>query len=142
MASMTFGNNGPIAEENGDFKVATILPLAPSKEAKRVDYDVKLKFKGGARPTRIKVEDVSEDPIVLVMEDASPHLDQGVWEGKIIGLDSKDRRIGWVLSLEDSVRVLRFTVVLADGRTDTIEQAVSYPAVLKTMVRKVLGVDY
>ena len=79
---------------------------------------------------------------MTLIEDSAPKLNKGEWRGAVTNLDLKDRRLGWMTSLDDSVRVIRFTVVLADGRTSVLDQAVSYPGLYKAVIRKALGADY
>lgn len=141
-AAMTFGKNGPEEEENADFKVASILPLEPDKDKKHVDFVFQLQFKGDQAPRSVKVEDISEDPIMTLYQDDHPKLTNRRWVGELMKLDGKDKRIAWVANVDDTIRVLRFTVVMPDGRTSVLEQAISYPGLIKTYVRQVLGMGY
>jgi hypothetical protein len=142
MARMTFGSKGPILEENADFRTTGMPSLAPDKVKGTIDYEFGLEMKSDAPPRSVKVEDFSEDPIVLLLQDDAPHLTKRVWKGSILQIDGKDKRLGWLSSLDDSVRVIRFTVVLADGSVSTLNQAVSYPAFYKEIIRKSLGLGY
>jgi hypothetical protein len=141
-ARMTFGSQGPILEENADFRMATMPTLAPSADKKHVDYDFKVAFKGAAVPRRVQVEDISEDPVLTLIEDDAPQLKDRLWHGQILRMDMKDKRLGWLTSLDDTVRVLRFSVTYPDGRVSALDQAVSYPGLLKQLIRRTLGLDY
>jgi len=142
MAKMTFGSKGPILEENADFKITGLPTLAPDKAKGYVDYEFGLEMKSDAIPRSITVDDFSEDPILVLVQDKAPHLTKRVWRGSVLKMDGKDKRLGWLTSLDDSVRVMRFTVVLADGSVSTVNQAVSYPAYYKEIIRKSLGLGY
>ncbi|HVW20131.1 MAG TPA: hypothetical protein VHC86_02870 [Opitutaceae bacterium] len=141
-ARMTFGGGGPVLEQNADFKVASMPTLAPSRDRKHVDYDFQIELKRDVLPRSITVEDISEDPIQTLLEQAPPAMQGRKWRGQILKMDMSDKRLGWLTSLDDTVRVLRFTVVLPDGRASVVNQAVSYPGMLKALIRRTLGLNY
>jgi hypothetical protein len=92
----------------------------------------------------VRVEDVTEDepaPLLLA-EDTHPYLSGSHWHFESPSKNSSDPDIAWVLNIEDSSRVYRFTILLADGQRIELYQMTNFSAQEKTMIRRTLGQTY
>ncbi len=96
------------------------------------------------RPLRsVRVEDVSDATAVTLVEDAAPKsASGGRWRGEVPPVDLADSRLAWMATISNSLRVYRFTLTFADGRTLVLLQGSFYPAGMKAAVRQALGQNY
>jgi hypothetical protein len=91
----------------------------------------------------VRVEDVSDDAPALLVESAPPTLSAaGQWRGESEPLTLSDRRLAWMATLPNSLRVFRFTLTFSDGQTLVIHQGSLFPAPMKSAVRSALGQNY
>ncbi|MBI5770190.1 MAG: hypothetical protein HZA93_20610 [Verrucomicrobia bacterium] len=91
----------------------------------------------------IRVEDVSDDAALVLVEDTAPTLsDAGVWHRETEAIDPADPRLGWMATISNTLRVYRITVTFADGRTVELLQGALYPAGIKSAMRQALGQKY
>lgn len=96
------------------------------------------------RPLRsVRVEDVSDDKPALFVDASSPQVSEtGQWRSESEPLALGDRRLGWLATIPNSLRVYRFTLAFADGQTVVLHQGTLYPAMLKSATRQALGENY
>ncbi len=91
----------------------------------------------------VRVDDVSDHAPALLVESAQPTLSAtGQWRGESEPLALSDRRLGWLATLPNSLRVFRFTLTFSDGQTSIIHQGSLFPAPMKSAVRQTLGENY
>lgn len=91
----------------------------------------------------VRVDDVSDDAPALLVESAQPALSAtGQWRGESEPLGLSDRRLGWLATIPNSLRVFRFTLTFSDGQTLVIHQGSFFPAPIKSAVRQSLGQNY
>jgi len=91
---------------------------------------------------RITIDDQGEDPPRLLVDDYDPKMSStGQWKLTTPVLDLKDSGLEWITQLDDTIRVYRFTVVLADGSKVVLRQPAMYPVIEKALIRKMLGID-
>jgi hypothetical protein len=75
-----------------------------------------------------------------LVDDQHPVLNkEGIWTTTIGPIDAD--KIPWLIEIENSIRIFRFTIVTSDGRTLLLYQAASYPAAIKKYFREELGID-
>jgi hypothetical protein len=130
--------------ENDDFRVG-IVGMRP------VGQNVFLLFslysKHGVLPRRVKVEDISETGPEVFVDDlhptfvADPNSPGGLsrtWAWQKGPLIQTDWRPTWFHEPDETVRMYRFTVVTGDGRTEVLDQAMSYPDPVKKFILKAL----
>ncbi len=116
------------------------MPVKRNDEG-TMGFAVEIRFKGGARPTSITMDDDTEDPIVFVFTDASPKLVKGDrWQAATPGYNPADPRVNWVSTLDNGLRVYRFTATLADGKVDVLRLPIFVPGMAKEMFRTELGI--
>ena len=109
-------------------------------EVKTFGYAFALKFLGGHVPTQIVVEDDTEQPILQLFNDPAPKLNQSkVWVGRSKGFNPADEHINWVNTLDNGVRVYRFTITMTDGSVHIIRAPIFVPGEAKAMFRAELG---
>jgi hypothetical protein len=118
--------------------------LDPNPKEKTMVYLVRfIDHKDGPPPRSVKVEDVSaEEPPVLLVEDTHPQLIHGEWRGASRPFTFEEPAMKWLTYLDQSFRVYRFTIVLADGRTIVLHEGLMVPGFGKAMIRKLLGQNY
>ncbi len=120
---------------------AALLPAGdPAK--KEVFYGFAFTDESGVAPTKVRIEDVSDEKPIVVLEDNEPKLDaQNRWRSEPRMLKAGDPEIAWASYLGDTFRVFRFVVTKADGREIVLHQAMSVPAWMKASMRKALGIE-
>lgn len=116
--------------------------ILPDKDQKKISYAFGIHVASSTPPKHVRVEDVSDEQPILLLDDANPQLVKAYWRGQSAwyGVDAPE--INWVTFLGESVRVYRFTITAADGRTVVLHQAMVVPAFQKAMMRALLGKDY
>ena len=127
----------------GDDAVAVrnfrLVPLIKDLD-KAMGYFFELEFLKGARPVSIVVDDDSEAPILGLIVDKSPKLVRtNFWQAASPPYNPNDEHMTWVQTLDNSVRVFRFTVVLTDGTTHVLRMPFFVPGPTKQMFRAELG---
>jgi hypothetical protein len=95
------------------------------------------------RPLKsVKVEDVTEEKPILLLEDLAPKLENKRWVAVTKPYTAESPEIKWVFYIADSVLVYRFTITSADGRTVVLHQAAMVPAWVKGLIRAMFGEKY
>jgi hypothetical protein len=114
--------------------------LLPDK-SKGIVMTFEADFKDGALPSSIVVEDVSEAPILQVLYEAKPKMIKEThWIGVTTAKHLDDVTYEWMLNLDNTVRVYRFTITTADGKTHVLRVPVFVPGQMKYFIRTQLGV--
>jgi hypothetical protein len=123
-----------------DVKVFRFVPL--SKDTMRaLGYYFALKFKNGAQPTSVVIDDVSEAPIENIVADKAPKVEpDGKWAGASRAFEAEDPHVSWVDTLDNGIRVFRITAVLKDGTTHVLRLPIPMPAGTKAVFRAELGI--
>jgi hypothetical protein len=138
---VTYGKAGPVMLAKDGVQVeADSLDLSADK--KHLVYVFKLLIKNGAPPQRVTVSDLTDDPVQLILEDRAPHLTAGHWVAARVDRGAEDPSLAWVKTLDDSMRIYRIAITLADGTPVVLDQPVSYPGYFKGAIRKTIGMDY
>ncbi len=107
---------------------------------KGLAFAFQLQFKHGAEPAEVAVDDVSDTPILNIFNDKAPILVKDTWNAVTPPHNPADEYAKWIMSLENSVKVYRFTVKLKDGTTHVLRYPVFAPANMKAFMRTQLGV--
>ena len=131
----------PIVIEDSAVSIKRFLyqPL-PLDKGKGLAFAFMLEFKGGAKPVAIEVDDVSDMPILSVHTDNAPKLsNKNEWSAGTAPRPATDDLVKWLMTLENSVKVYRFTVKLADGTTHVLRYPVFAPGPMKAYMRSQLG---
>ena len=136
-AVFSFNKNGAIPAENSEVKIERAAFDVASK-AKDGKYIFAFSEKRGGIPVRVKVEDVTEDPIVTWVDDGHPQLKKGRWEWSSQPISLDDKTLGWLHNIDPSIRVYRFTIINQDGKTVVLDNASTYSSDVKEFVKKEL----
>jgi len=116
------------------------FPVVPMGGGKGVAFGFEVHFKEGARPVSISIDDVSDAPIMGVFTDNAPVLGKNsTWHALSAPHDKADVLIKWMMTLDNTVQVYRFTVRLADGTTHVLRYPIFAPAPMKAYMRTQIG---
>ncbi len=132
-----------LTEEDGvKINIASLTP-ATEKNEKKLLYAFMFTDSRKRALRSVKVEDVSDETPVVLVNDAAPKLtDAGEWRGSTEAFDLADPRVAWLVTIQNSVRVARFTLTFADGKTLVLLQGTLYPAPIKGAIRQMMGEKY
>jgi len=133
--------NAPVEDGTVFIEVLQFSPWEMGKDKPRaVVFNFVIKFEKGAAPTSVKVEDVTEEPIEEIFNQENSHLmKKNIWGGTSRPFAPQDEHVKWILTLDNNIRIYRFTVKLADGTTHVLLKPVMIPAYMKDFVRTQLG---
>jgi hypothetical protein len=141
-APIVFGDNGPENASEGGVTVER-AGLEPNAAAKAMNYVFDFTVSDNRAPRSVIVEDVTADSEKEVLaEDTRPFLASGRWHFVTPSRTAAEPDLAWLMTIEAGMRIYRFTVVTADGRTLVLYQASQYSGEFKSRVRRALGLDY
>jgi hypothetical protein len=133
-----FSRGAALHAENDDLRVVDAVFMVDAA-SKRALYFAGIIVKDGRPPRSVKVEDVTDDQPVTFVEDDHPRLADKEWKCTSDPFVPDQNTAAWLSQIEDTIRMYRFTVVTADGRTEVLYEAHGYTAVVKTAMRQQLG---
>jgi hypothetical protein len=111
------------------------------EKGKGLAFAFQLEFKEGAKPVSVAVDDITDLPILSVYTDNAPLLlKKTIWSGVSPAHSAADEYVKWIMTLDNTVKVYRFTVKLADGTTHVLRFPIFVPANMKGFMRAQLGV--
>jgi len=129
-----------IRDDEISVKVFQFLPWTIEKD-KGLAYAFQLEFKAGSKPVAVSVDDVSDTPILSIYTDNAPVLHKNnIWAGISPPHRATEDTVKWILNMDNTVKVYRFTVKLADGTTHVLRYPIFAPAYMKAFMRGQLGV--
>ena len=140
MASVVFDHDAVVPAENEDFKIE-LAQYEVDPKTKLGTYRFGFLAKKGTPPRSVKVDDVTDDDALTWIEDATPQLKNRHWRWVSQPVPPDRAHLHWLFELESCIRVYRFTLVTADGRTLEMYEACSYPDYIKTYFRQQLGLE-
>jgi hypothetical protein len=135
------GNSGAVLIREGGVQInAAHFALNPEK---KFVYVFGFTVTDKRALSHVRVEDVSDATAVTLVDQPAPTLTPaGGWSGESVPLGTSDPRIAWLATLPNTLRVSRFTLTFADGKTQVLHQGTLYPAGLKTALRQSMGEKY
>ena len=136
-----FSGGNPVNAENGDVRVEKSNLILDSKTKQGSYVFAFLQKNRRDQPARVKVEDVTDDTAVTLVDDRTPRLADGHWQWKGEPMTFDATNAKWLFEIENSVRVYRFTIETANGNEWILYQAATYPAFVKTYLRQQLGLE-
>ncbi len=134
--------NTPVSDGVITVRLFQIGPwdMGPNKP-KAVIFSFIVEFKEGADPKTVVVDDITEAPIMRIFADMKAHIVKDhIWGGVSTPYAPQDEHAKWLLNLDNSIRLYRFTVVLQDGTTHMVMKPMFFPGQMKSYVRTQLGV--
>jgi hypothetical protein len=111
-------------------------PVTLPDGAKRVAIKFDAGFAVGAKPARIVVRDITDAPIMTLVDERDPPLDGTVWVGKTAPLGPGDDFIRFMTNIDDGYRIYRFTFTLKDGSVHVLTLPIMVPGFLKEAIEK------
>jgi hypothetical protein len=133
---------GPMGDGVVTVESLQLAPWDVDKEkgkAKTLAFTFVVQFKEGSKPARISIEDVTEAPILPIFEDKSPKIvKNNLWGAVSSPVLPHDEHVNWLMTLDNSVRVYRFTVRLADGTTHVVYKPIFLSSQMKNYIRSIL----
>lgn len=135
------GPGGPAFTNDDNIRIELATFSVPPKK-KELLYLFDVFFKKGVPPKRIIVDDVTEDPIHNLADETNPklapdHRWRYAFEYKPTSID----QVPWLNYEGNALRVYRFTITFADGRTKVYYQGSALPAFVKDYVKLRLGFE-
>jgi hypothetical protein len=109
-------------------------------KAKTLAFTFVVQFQQGTAPAVITVEDVTEAPIIPIYEDRNAKIvKDNLWGAVSSPVGPHDAHVNWLLTLDNSIRVYRFTVKLTDGTKHVLLKPIFMSGGMKAYVRSVLS---
>jgi len=132
------GRGGVVGGENKDVKIGTAGFLTNTQQRKGV-YVFGIEFKNAATPRSVKIDDVTDDRVLPMVDDSDAKVAGRIWRWTCPPIALDDAMLKWIREIDDSFRVYRILIILGDGRQVKLYHAVFYPAFAKERIRKELG---
>ena len=133
---------GPVGDGVVTVQSLQVSPWDVDKEkgkAKTLAFTFVVQFQAGSVPARISIEDVTEAPILPIFEDKDPKLvKNNMWGAVSSPVNPHDEHVNWLLTLDNTVRVYRFTVTLKDGSTHVVYKPIYLSAQMKNFIRSTI----
>jgi hypothetical protein len=123
--------------ENDDFKIdAAVMQFDP--KVKSATYLLAFEVKRGAAPRSVKVEDISDEAPATLFQTDQVKLEKDLWKVRTASFVPDQQNSKWIYQIENTIRVCRFTIVTADGRSEVLNQGCNYYPFIKDMIRQSL----
>ena len=87
----------------------------------------------------VRIEDVTNDSPILVLEDRAPRIDERRWSRQSALIRANPRSIPWLFEFGRTTRVLRITVRETNDKTSILYQAVLFTPKAKKDFRVLMG---
>ena len=128
---------GPLPAESGPYKMTGAgFALGPDESGKRVAliFAFNLETGGKAKPSHITVEDVSEDPVSMMVDDPSPKIEKKAWSGRAKPVVVSEKTTPWLYDGQRTVMIFRVTISAKDSPDVVLYQPALYAAQMKASV--------
>ncbi len=116
----------PEGAEDDRAKVITTAIYFKAKEQNEYmpshGFSYQVEFKKGYTPISIKVEDETEKPLTLEMEDKTPVLNNSIWSGLSKLSVMNDAVFAQMVKQGDWYLIRKFTITYSDGQTRVLHQ--------------------
>ena len=130
----------PVQASKGAYTVAhAALVPSTTPEKKEAVYLFALYVKSPQPPKSIRVEDVTDEHSVVMVDETEPKVVDQRWSATTKPYVATDPELAWVGHLDNSMRVFQFTIVAQDGTKTVIHQGWMVPGWAKAAMRRTLG---
>ncbi len=140
--SVRLGRQGPgFKPAENDRVVVTDAGLqAVTYDGKHyVRWNFSIRPKQAAEVSTIRIEDVTDPAPLLLVNDVAPQQDGGKWTENAGLMELSSSSVRWLYEPKETVRVFRFTISEADGRSYALYQGVLYSPAAKDAIRAMVG---
>ncbi|MEO6003276.1 MAG: hypothetical protein ABIZ04_21070 [Opitutus sp.] len=132
----------PVQSSKGPYTVAHAALIPNTAEDKKEGvYLFALYVKTPQPPKSIRVEDVTDEHAVIMVDEVDPKIENQRWSAKSKPYIAANPELAWVTHLDNSMRVFRFTIVAQDGTKTVLDQGWMVPGWAKVGMRRTLGVE-
>jgi hypothetical protein len=140
--AFSFGPKGAEPGRANGYEVQ-VAALLPSTDPKENFYQLAFTAPAGAQVKRVQIEDVSEEAAAFpLIDEAEPKFTGKRWQADSAKIKAGDPHFAWVMTIQTSMRVYRFTITDAAGARTEMLHVVGYPDFIKSMMRKKWGEKY
>lgn len=129
----------PITARKGNITIAFSSLIPTASNSQELAYLFGLEDKDPSPPKSIRVEDISDEHPMLMVEDLDPKLTNHRWSMKSRMFKGTEPELLWVANVDNSMRVFRFTITAQDGTTTVLDQGWMVPGWVKAGMRHALG---
>lgn len=132
---------GPLPAESGPYKMEVAAFMTGQDESKQhtfliFTFGISVQKKG--KPTHIRVEDVSDESAVTLVDDKSPKIEKKYWRGDAAPLMVQESSTPWVFDGKPTIRVFRVTISAKDGPDVVLYQPAWYSAQAKSQIARLV----
>lgn len=139
----SFGPKGAEPGRANGYEVQFVTLLPAPADAKETFYQLAFTAPTGAVVKRVQIEDVSEEAAAFpLIDDQAPKLTGNRWQADSATVRAGDAHLAWVLTIQTTMRVYRFTITDAAGKRTEMLHVVGYPDFIKTVMRQKWGEKY
>jgi hypothetical protein len=86
----------------------------------------------------IRIEDVTDDAALIMVNDVAPQLEDGKWTETAGLMDVSGPSARWLFQANESIRVFRITINEMDGQSEVLYQGVQYTPASKEAIRAMI----
>jgi|SRR6266850_2107733 len=137
--SVAIADAGPVPAENERLKIEVagmlIRAAHEGQPGPFLLWNFSFRSKDGFVPIAVAVDDVTADPLVAVVNDTAPVLQNAIWGGRARPILINATNLPWVYEEKPTIKVFRFTVRQADGSASVLHQLAWFPASAKKAIR-------
>jgi hypothetical protein len=136
--SATVDDRGPFPAEDARVKIEVagiLIRFREDRKEPQLVWNFSFRAKVSQPVSWVKVDDVTEDPVVGLVSDSQPALKENVWSGIAQPIAISKDTIPWLYDSKPMVKVFRFTVRYQDDSEAILHQLAWYPASFKETVR-------
>lgn len=132
---------GPATDGTMTVKVLQMSPWDVAKDKpKEITFSMIVEFVPGTVLKGMLVQDVTDTPIEKIFEDPNAKIvKNNVWGTVSKPFAPQDEHVNWILTVENSVRIFKFTAKLGDGTTHSVLKPMFVPSNVKEFMRTQLG---
>lgn len=129
-------DGGPLPAEFGSYKMEDAGPIIEKdSDGKRMFmvFTFGMSVKQNAEPNHIKVEDVTDDNALTIVDDTSPKPENGYWKANADPVLITRESVPWLYDTEPTIKIFRITIEDKNSPEKIIlYQPAWFPVVAKT----------
>ena len=119
-----------------------VASLEPGTQTREAYYKFGLVCAQAPALRRIRIEDISDEKPVVLIDDRNPKFKDRHWAENTAMISADDPRFRWVYQITMSMRVYKFTLTLSNGSHVSFNHVTIYPPFVKSIIRAKWGAKY